>query len=69
MLPVIAKTLIRKDKERAFVCGHLVENIFGCCLAFVSPLHVLSICFAPQPVKLIHDDLCFLNGQIDIAEA
>ena len=60
-----------KDKERAIVCGHQMNSkllLFGGCLAFASPLHLLSPPFAPEQVKLIHNHLYFLNRQIDIPE-
>ena len=77
MLPVVTGTLeehklesVRRDKERAVVCGHHIQkySLFGGCLAFASPLHLLLLSFAPRQVKLIHRHLCFLNGQIDIPE-
>ena len=73
MLPVVTRTLaehktkeesVRKDKERAAICGHYMQNhfLFVGCLAFASPLHLLSLSFAPKQVKLIH------IIQIDIPE-
>ena len=52
------------------VCGHHLQNhfLFGGCLAVASPVHLLSLSFAPKQVKLIHNRLRFLTGQIDIPE-
>ena len=41
---------------------------FCCGLAFASLLHLLSLSFAPKPVKFIHNHLGFLNGQVDEPE-
>ena len=58
-----------KEKERAIVCGHRMQNqpLFGFCLALASLLHLLSVSFGPKAGK-IYNNLCFLNGQIDIPE-
>ena len=61
---------VRKDKEIVTVCGHHMQkhSLLGDCLAAASPLHPLSLSLAPKQVKLIHNHLCFLNGQIDITD-
>lgn len=75
MLPVVTrkfaqdKTRVgssRKDKKRVIVYGHH-HAIFGGCLAFASPLHLL-LSFLPKQVKFTHNHVCLLNGQIDITE-
>ena len=54
MLPVVTRALaehktkeesVRKDKERSIFCGHQMQNhsLFGGCLAFGSPLQLLSL--------------------------
>ena len=51
------------------VCGHHLQNHFlfrGYLVA--SPVHLLSLSFALKQVKLIHNHLCFLTGQINIPE-
>ena len=45
------------------------DSLLGGCLGSASPLHLLSLSFVPKQVKLIHNDLCILNGQTDIPEA
>ena len=65
MLPVVTRTIadhktreesVRKDKDK------------GGCLAFASPLHLLSLSFVPKQLELNHNHLRCLNGQIDIHE-
>ncbi len=79
MLPLVARALekcktsqesARKDEEREIVCDHSLQNhfIFGGCLAVASPVHLLSLSFAPKQVKLITNGLYFLTEQIDIPE-
>uniref|UniRef100_A0AAY5KHT2 Protein HTATIP2 n=1 Tax=Esox lucius TaxID=8010 RepID=A0AAY5KHT2_ESOLU len=66
MLPVVTRTLakcktreesVRKDKEREIVCGHHLQNhsLFGGCLAVASPVHLLSLSFAPKQVQEVVD--------------
>ena len=76
MLQVVTRTLaehrtreesVRKDEERAAVYGHQMQNhsLCGGCLA-VASIHLWSLSFAPKQLKMIHNHLFFLNGQIDI---
>ena len=74
MLPVVTSTVVeeesgRKDEERATFCGHQMQKypLFGGCLAFASPLHLLSLSFVFLYFHFIHH-LSFLNGQIYIPE-
>ena len=79
MLPEVTRTLaentkleknrsIRIRREQLSVSTTCKHSLFGGCLAFASPLHLLSFSFAPKQVKLTHNHLFFQNGQIDIPE-
>lgn len=76
LLPIVTGTLakhrtrkeaVRSDKEKAIVRGH--HSLFGGCLDF-------CLCFVPvvtftctKPrVKLIHNHLRLINGQIEICD-
>lgn len=56
--------LVRKHEERAFICSHLIQkhSLFGGCLAFSSPFHLLPLLFALKQRKLIHSHLCRLTS-------
>lgn len=60
---------VRKDEKKATVYSHHVHNhpLFEGCLAFASPLPLLSLSLALN-LKLIHDDVCSLNGPIHIPQ-
>lgn len=47
---VTTKESVRKDKNRAIVCGHYLQNhsIFKGCLVVASPVHLLSFSHAPK---------------------
>ena len=79
MLPLVVRALAkcksnhksaRKDEDRDVVCGlHLQNHSFiGGVLLIASHFHLLSVPFAQQQVKLIHNQCCFLPGQVDIPE-
>ena len=60
----------RKDKNREMVCGHHLQNHYfiGVVLLIASHFHLLSVPFVQQQVKLIHNQCCFLTGQVDFTE-
>lgn len=59
-----------KDKERATVCCQHMENhsLCGGSSCFCFSIAHRHISFAPKQMKLIHNHLCFQNGQINIPE-
>ena len=48
------------------VCSHHLQNhfLFGSCLAVASPIHLLSLSFAPKQMKCIKNGFCFCNGGV-----
>lgn len=52
--------LVCKQKSQRHVLA-MSHSVAGSCLAFASPLQLLSLSFVGQQVKLIHNHLCFLH--------
>lgn len=69
MLRVVTRTLAKSKTREQSVRKHEKREIFGSCLAVVSPVHMLSLSFAKKKkVTLIHNRFFSPTEQIDISE-